>query len=378
MAFTAVTLSPPLEELRQQVRDFLAEELPKSDKKPGLGMMAGHSPEFSRKLAERGWVGMAIPEEYGGGGATVLERFVVVEELLAAGAPLTAHWISERQTAPSLLKFGTEEQRQHFLPKIAAGEVYFSLGMSEPDSGSDLASVRTRATKVDGGYLVNGTKIWTSGAHVNDYFAVLCRTSEGETRHEGLSQLIIDLRSEGVQVSPIKLLDGNADFNEVVLEDVFVPDEMLLGDEGTGWQQVTAELAHERSSPDRYLSTFTVFKAYLDEHPEWRESERAVDAVGKMVSQYHALRQMSVSIAASLQAGDAPAVEASMLKDMGTLFEQETVEVLRSLVDLEPRRDADSEFERLLGEAILTAPGFTLRGGTNEILNMIIARELTK
>lgn len=378
MAFTAVTLSPKLAELRQQVRDFLAEEMPNSGIRPGLGMMAGHDPEFSKKLAKKGWVGMAIPEEYGGGGATVLERFVVVEELLAAGAPLSAHWVSERQTAPSLLKFGTEEQRRRFLPGIAAGEIYFSLGMSEPDSGSDLASVRSRAKKVDDGYLLNGTKIWTSGAQANHYFAVLCRTSEGETRHQGLSQLIVDLHSEGVTVRPIKLLDGNADFNEVVLEDVFVPDEMLLGDEGTGWHQVTAELAHERSSPDRFLSTFTVLKAYLEEHPEWTESERAVDAVGKMVSQYYALRQMSVSIAASLQAGDAPAVEAAMLKDMGTMFEQETVEVLRSLVDLEPRRGSDSDFERLLGEAILTAPGFTLRGGTNEILNMVIARELTK
>lgn len=378
MAFTPVTLSPELEELRRQVRAFLAEEMASDDVQTGLGMMAGHSPQFSKKLAKRGWVGMAIPTQYSGGGATVLERFVVVEELLAAGAPLTAHWISERQTAPSLLNFGTEEQRERFLPAIARGECYFSLGMSEPDSGSDLASVRSRADKVDGGWNLNGTKVWTSGAHLNHYFAVLCRTSEGETRHQGLSQLIVDLSSDGVNVNPIKLLDGNADFNEVVLEDVFVPDDMLLGEEGTGWQQVTAELAHERSAPDRFLSTFPVLEHFLREHDDWVDSERAIHAVGRLVSHYHVLRQMSLSIAASLQAGDAPAVEASMLKDIGTLFEQELIEVVRSLVDIQPRRGSSSDFERLLGEAILTAPGFTLRGGTNEILRTVVARELMK
>lgn len=378
MAFTPVTLSPELEELRRQVRAFLAEEMASDDVQTGLGMMAGHSPQFSKKLAKRGWVGMAIPTQYSGGGATVLERFVVVEELLAAGAPLTAHWISERQTAPSLLNFGTEEQRERFLPAIARGECYFSLGMSEPDSGSDLASVRSRADKVDGGWNLNGTKVWTSGAHLNHYFAVLCRTSEGETRHQGLSQLIVDLSSDGVNVNPIKLLDGNADFNEVVLEDVFVPGDMLLGEEGTGWQQVTAELAHERSAPDRFLSTFPVLEHFLREHDDWVDSERAIHAVGRLVSHYHVLRQMSLSIAASLQAGDAPAVEASMLKDIGTLFEQELIEVVRSLVDIQPRRGSSSDFERLLGEAILTAPGFTLRGGTNEILRTVVARELMK
>ncbi|CAN5852285.1 acyl-CoA dehydrogenase family protein [soil metagenome] len=378
MAFTPVTLSPELEELRRQVRAFLAEEMASDDVQTGLGMMAGHSPQFSKKLAKRGWVGMAIPTQYSGGGATVLERFVVVEELLAAGAPLTAHWISERQTAPSLLNFGTEEQRERFLPAIARGECYFYLGMSEPDSGSDLASVRSRADKVDGGWNLNGTKVWTSGAHLNHYFAVLCRTSEGETRHQGLSQLIVDLSSDGVNVNPIKLLDGNADFNEVVLEDVFVPDDMLLGEEGTGWQQVTAELAHERSAPDRFLSTFPVLEHFLREHDDWVDSERAIHAVGRLVSHYHVLRQMSLSIAASLQAGDAPAVEASMLKDIGTLFEQELIEVVRSLVDIQPRRGSSSDFERLLGEAILTAPGFTLRGGTNEILRTVVARELMK
>src|SRR5258708_4604230 len=161
---------------------------------PGLGIDAHHSPEFSRALASRGWLGMSIPEEYGGHGHTAVERFVVIEELLAAGAPINAHWIADRQTAPALLAYGTEKQRRRFLPSIARGDCYFSIGLSEPDAGSDLAAVRTTAKAVDGGWLLNGTKIWTSGAHLNHFFVVLCRTRPlGEDRHQGLSTLIVAL-----------------------------------------------------------------------------------------------------------------------------------------------------------------------------------------
>lgn len=378
MEFTPVAMPPELRDLRQEVREFLASTLPGLDTGPGLGMNAGHSPDFSRSLAARGWVGMAIPKEYGGGGASTVERFVVVEELLASGAPMEAHWISERQTAPSLLKFGTEQQRERFLPAIVRGECYFSLGMSEPDSGSDLASVRTRAERVEGGWSVSGTKIWTSNAHLNHFFVVLCRTSPSDDRHHGLSQLIVDLTADGVTIKPIELLNGKADFNEVVLDEVFVPDDMMLGDEGTGWHQVTSELAYERSAPDRFLSTFLVLEHFLREFPDWTASERATDAVGRLVSQFWVLRQMSLSIAASLDAGEAPAVEASMIKDLGTIFEQELVEMVRDLVDLPPRLEEESTLERLLASAILTAPGFTIRGGTTEVLRTIVARELTK
>ncbi len=252
--FTPAVLTEDEEQLRSEVRAFLAEELPPGSYAPGLGMNGSHSPEFSKKLAQRGWLGMAVPPRYGGHGRTAVDRFIVVEELLAAGAPVGAHWIADRQTAPALLTYGTEEQRERLLPAISAGECYFSIGMSEPDAGSDLASVLTMATRVPDGWSVSGTKIWTSGAHLNHFCVVLCRTSPLEDdRHHGLSQLIVDLTSPGITINPIPFLDGSHHFNEIVLDEVFVPDDMVLGDVGMGWQQVTSELSYERSGPDRFL-----------------------------------------------------------------------------------------------------------------------------
>src|SRR5262249_42729213 len=161
-------------------------------------MAAPRDRAFSAKLAARGWLGMALPVRYGGHDRGAVDRFVVTEELLRWGAPVGHHWVADRQTGPVINRFGSEAQKQRFLPEICAGEVSFAIGMSEREAGSDLAAVRTRATRADGGWVVNGTKVWTSGAHESDWFVVLCRTGESEDdRHAGLSQLIVDLRSDG-------------------------------------------------------------------------------------------------------------------------------------------------------------------------------------
>ena len=249
--------------------------------------------------------------------------------------------------------------------------------MSEPDSGSDLASVRTTATRVAGGWSVSGTKVWTSAAHLNHYFVVLCRTSpmQDGARHAGLSQLIIDLSAPGVKISPIPYLDGTHHFNEVVLDDVFVSDERVLGELGGGWSQVTGELAYERSGPDRWLSTFPVLREFLREQGP-QLSDQLAEAVGRLMARYWAIRQMSLSVARSLDAGQAPAVEAALVKEVGTRFEQEVVEVLRLAAESEIDPGAGSLFEDLLAEAVLTSPSFTLRGGTNEILRSVAAKGL--
>jgi alkylation response protein AidB-like acyl-CoA dehydrogenase len=376
MIFAPTQLTPHEEGLRHEVREFLAAELPPGFR-PGLGLGGRHDPEFSRKLAARGWVGMAVPREYGGQGATAVERFVVVEELLAAGAPIVAHWVAERQTAPTLLAFGTEEQRHWFLPRITAGECWFSLGMSEPDAGSDLASVRTAATRADGGWVLNGTKIWTSAAHLNHFFVVLCRTSPAEDRHHGLSQLIVDLHAPGVKVSPIHYLDGSHHFNEVVFDDVFVPDDRVLGEVGSGWHQVTSELAYERSGPDRYLSVFGLVKHFVAEFgASFDDGQRA--AVGRASAKLWTIRQLSLAVARSLELGAAPAVESALVKDIGTVYEQEVVEMLRHVAGQEVDPAGPGLFERLLAEAVLTAPSFTLRGGTTEMLRSIAAKGLSR
>lgn len=378
MKFAPTILTPAEENLRAEVREFLAAEL-EPDHRPGLGMGARFDPEFSRKLAQRGWVGMAIPPEYGGHGRSAVDRFIVTDELLAAGAPILAHFVADRQTGPTLLRFGTEEQRKRFLPAICAGECWFSLGMSEPDSGSDLASVRSKATKVDGGWVLNGTKVWTSGAHLNHYFTVLCRTSPlGEQRHAGLSQLIVDLAAPGVKISPIPFIDGSHHFNEVVLDDVFVPDDMVLGEVGDGWRQVTSELAYERSGPDRYLSTFNVLRQFVASEVANPPTDEQARVVGRLTAWFWTIRQMSLAVARSLDAGEAPAVEAALVKDIGTKFEQEVIEVLRAAISQEIDPEGRTLFTQLLAEAVLTGPSFTLRGGTTEVLRSVASKGLSR
>jgi alkylation response protein AidB-like acyl-CoA dehydrogenase len=375
MRFEPTELTDAEFALQREVREFLAAELPRGSFTPGLGMGAPRDPAFSRKLAARGWVGMSLPARYGGHDRTAVERFVVVEELLRWGAPVGHHWVADRQTGPVIYRFGTEAQKERFLPLICRGELAFSIGMSEPDSGSDLASVQTRARRAEGGWLLNGTKVWTSGAHVNDWFIVLCRTSDEPDRHQGLSQVLVDLRSEGLRVNPIPFLDGTEHFNEVVLTDVFVPDELVLGEVGMGWAQNTSELAHERGGPDRWLSTYLVVEQFLRERGDSLDAA-AVALLGEAAARWWGLRRLSLSVARQIDRGEAPSVESALVKEMGTRFEQDVLAAVQRLVALEPSPDSRSLFERLLVRAVLTGPSFTIRGGTNEVLRSVAARGL--
>ncbi|APH02446.1 acyl-CoA dehydrogenase [Janibacter indicus] len=363
--------TPQLMELRREVRDFLVAERDSGRFTPGVdSWITGWDPDFSQRLADRGWVGMTIPTAYEGHGRTFVERFVVTEELIAVGAPVAAHWVADRQAAPSLLRFGTEEQKQYFLPRIAAGECFFAIGMSEPDSGSDLASVRTKARQVDGGWKVNGTKVWTSGAHASEAFFVLARTSplDPAHRHAGLSQFIVDLGSDGVQVRPIISMTGQHHFNEVHLDDVFVPDARVLGDIGGGWHQVTSELSYERSGPERFLCTFPLFREqarYAASHPE----RRADPDLGRAFSRLRGLHHMSRAVNAAVERGENADTAAAVVKVLGTTFEGDLIEEVHM-------SDAVGEGNPLLDAGLLQRPGFTLRGGTNEVLLGVIARGL--
>ena len=389
----SVALLPPARplpagagEVRAAVRGFLAAERAAETFVPACdAWLSGWDESFSRRLAEHGWVGMTIPPEYGGHGRSALDRYVVVEELLAAGAPVAAHWISDRQVGPNLLRYGSESLKRRYLPAIARGECYFAIGLSEPDAGSDLAAVRTTGTRVDGGWTVSGTKIWTSGAHRAHALIALLRTGppDGRQRHVGLSQLLIELGQPGVTIRPIISMTGEHHFNEVVFDGVFVPDEQVVGTIGEGWAQVTSELAYERSGPERLLSTFVLLDALAGELASRADDSgaaRADDAgsaraVGRVVSRLWACRQMSLAVAGALAAGEAPEIAAALVKDVGTRLESEIIEVARMLIATEPDPEG-SGIARLLAHAVLHAPGFTLRGGTNEILRGIVARGL--
>ncbi len=376
--FPAVELGPEATELRREVRAFLAEELRTGGFKPiADSWTAGMSPEFSRKLGARGWLGMMWPKKYGGHERTALDRYVVTEELLTAGAPVAMHWIADRQSGPLLLRFGTEKQREEILPRIARGECYFAIGMSEPDSGSDLASLRTAAKKVDGGWVVNGRKIWSSGAHLCHYMITLVRTAPKEDggRHDGLSQFLIDLKSPGVSIRPIKNIAGDSHFNETVFDEVSVPDEMVVGKIGDGWRQVVSELAYERSGPERFLSTFVVMREGLREIGADADA-RSDEAFGRLAARLKTLRRMSLGVGSLLQQGQSPVTEAALVKDIGTRYEREVLEEMRRLLPARPLGQSPDPYGSVLRDGILYVPSATIRGGTNEVLKGIVAREL--
>ena len=374
--FPPVASPPGAAALRREIRGFLdragADWPPETRARSWMGF----DRDFSRAVGARGWIGMTWPKRYGGHERSALERYVVLEEMLAAGAPVGAHWIGDRQSGPLILHLGTEAQRERYLPGIARGDLAFCIGLSEPDSGSDLASLRTRAERVPEGWRVNGRKVWTTFAHLSDVMIALVRTSpvpEGGARHAGLSQLLVDLRAPGITIRPIRDLEGAESFNEVTFDDVILPADALIGREGDGWAQATSELAYERSGPDRYLSSYALLAAMIERLRD-DSTPGAEQAVGRLVARMATLRRMSFSVAGLLQAGETPVREAAVVKDLGVDFEQSVPEAVRRLLD--PSPVGDDPLARMLGTLTMLVPTFSLRGGTREIMRGIIAREL--
>jgi hypothetical protein len=332
------------------------------------------SADRSRNAA--GWVGLTLPKQYGGGGCDAFSRFVLVEELLIAGAPVAAHWIGDRQSGPLILRYGSEGQRQFYLPRICRGEIFFCIGMSEPNAGSDLASVRTKATRVEKGWLLNGSKIWTTFAHKSHYMLALVRTS-GSTgdRQQGLSQFVVDLTLPGVTVKPIVDLCGDDNFSEVFFEDVQLGADALVGEEGAGWTQVNSELAFERSGPERIYSSLILLDLWT--RRVRRDSSEADEVrLGKLTARLAVLREMSLAITQRLVNGDSPLLEAALLKDLGTEFEQAIPQEIADAVAANPEVEADEDLMRTLAYLMQISPAFSLRGGTREILRGMIARGL--
>ncbi len=373
MRLQATELTRAERDLQYEVRSWLDERLPEGSYPLGLGMAGAIDPEFSRDLGAQGWLGMSLPVEHGGHGRTAVDRLVVVEALLARGAPVGYHWIGDRQSGPSIAANGTELQKKELLPGIASGELSFSIGMSEPDSGSDLASVRTRAERVDGGWVVNGAKIWTTGAFEATHILSLFRTSED--RHSGLTQFIVDRHAPGLTVSPIEFIDGTKDFCELSFVDMFISDDWRLGEVGSGWGQNTGELALERGGVDRWMSAMPLVERWAVREAA-ASGTRATAELGSIVARCWAFRGMSLAVARMVDDGQSPVTEAALIKEMATRFEQECLEVMVRHLGRPLRADADDPYEALLAKAVQVAPSWTIRGGTNEILRSVISKGL--
>ena len=380
LRFDPIRLPPECVELRKQVRAFLAEEIAAGTFDPYKPNREDtDAPEFSRKVGAKGWLGMTWPKKYGGHERSFLERYVVTEEMRVANAPTRRFFVADRQSGPVLLKYAPERIKMDILPRICRGEVCFAIGMSEPNSGSDLFAAKTRATRTDGGFLINGTKIWTSSAHIADYMIAIFRTSPPtkENRRHGLTQFLVKMKQPGIEVNPIGQITGQYEFNEVVFTDHFVPDDHMLGEIDGAWKQATSELAYERSGPERFLETFQVMielVRVLGDKPDLR----AAEGLGRLVAQLHTLRRMSVSVNGMLAAGKEPVVEGSVVKDLGTLWEQKLPHKAREVAAFVEAEDSGNRvaFEEHLAFATTIAPKLTIQGGTTEVLRGIIAAGL--
>lgn len=363
--------APGPAELRAEARALISEWLAAGRFVPRCdSWLRSADLEFSRDLGKRGLLGVTWPAPYGRG-ASFLARLAVTEELLRVGAPVAAHWIGDRQIGPSILKHGTGELQDELLPAIVTADARFCLGMSEPEAGSDLAAVRTRAVPCEGGWRMTGRKIWTSGAHIATHMYVLARTTPADQvsrRHEGLSEFVVDMDSQGIEVSPIVDMAGEHHFNEVSFDEVFVPARRLLGREGDGWAQVTGQLAFERGGPERFLSTYPLLARAM------AAQAVAADAglrarLGDLVARLTVLRRLCVEIAMAMDAGSAPVLQAATCKYLGNRFELDVIEFARAAVAAgaeELRADTEA--------AQLASPGFGIRGGAADVLLSLIAR----
>lgn len=374
--FPPVVLDDEAQAVRIETRAFLAAEEGAGRYEPHRCSWSTFDPEFSRRAGAAGLVGATLPCEHGGRGLSSLSRFVITEEMLAAGAPCGAHWVADRQSGPQILRYGSQRVKHEILPRIAKGECYFGIGMSEPESGSDLAAVRSRAVRTNEGWRLDGTKIWTTNAHRVHYLIALVRTGDaGDDRHGGLTQFVVDMGAPGVSTRAIKDIGGHHEFNEVTFDGYLASDDMMIGDEGDGWAIVTSELAFERSGPDRFLSDFRLLTGLINWIGTEPDRSEAV-GVGRMVSHLTALRQMSSSMAGMLDRGESPDIQAALVKDMGTAFERELPELARLIVPIEADLGSSDPFAQTMSDVLLRAPSFTLRGGTREVLRSMIARGL--
>ena len=315
--------------------------------------------EFSLELGRRGWLGMTWPTEYGGGGRSALERFVVTEELIGAGAPIGHSWVADRQIGPTLLAYGTDEQRRRYLPGIISGRDCWSIGMSEPDAGSDVAAISTKAIRDGDHYIVNGTKVWNSFGTQASYIYLIARTDPESSRHRGLSEFCVDLSSPGITISTIEDMTGHAHFCEVAFTDVEVPAENLVGAPGEAFRQVMAQLEHERAGIDRLVSNRAL---YLDARDRADTSDPLVrQEVAAIEASYFCARLMVIRDTLGHGRGTA-----AVTKVFCTELEQRIASFIASTYG------AETLVWGRVARAVCYAPAYSIQGGMNTILRNVI------
>lgn len=333
------------------------------------GWIIGHDASFAVDLAERGWLGMTWPVEAGGHARSPLERFVVFEALLGAGAPLAACWFADRQIGPTLLQYGTPEQRARWLPEIVAGRASWCIGMSEPDAGSDVASLRTSAVRDGDHFVVSGRKVWTSGAAVADWCYLIARTDPDAPPHAGLSEIVVDMATPGIEIAPIVDMTGNDHFCEVVFDDVVVPVDHLIGELNGSFRQVMRQMEHERGGIDRLLSNRMLYRdclALADVSDARVRQEVASLETGYRIGRHLVLREVL---------GQAPRQFSAATKTFCTEFEQRVAAFCGSVLGPFAQL-AEPGLPGRVARNLAYAPAYTIMGGTTQILRSIIGERV--
>ena len=361
-------LSPDLQALQAEAVDVARAAAERSDLTEDT-WIAAPDRAFSLELGKRGWLGMTWPVESGGGGRSPLERFVVFEALIGEGAPLATSWFADRQMGPTLLQFGTPEQQRAHLPAILDGSSAWSIGMSEPDAGSDVASIRTRAVVDGDSFVVNGQKIWNSGAAAADWIYLIVRTDPEAPPHAGLSELIVDMRSPGITIQPITDMTRSNHFCEVWFEDVRVPAENLVGELNGSFRQVMRQMEHERGGIDRLLSNRKLYvdvRACADGSDPLVRQEIAALETGYRIGRLLVLREVL---------GQAPKSFSAATKTFCTELEQR-ISMFCAAVLGPSAMLAESGLPQRVSRNVAYSPAYTIMGGTTEILRNILGERV--
>ena len=373
------------EKFRQEVRSLLEEEIRLGTFEPRCDAWAtGYSAAFSRKMAIRGWIGLTWPQEYGGQGRSYMDRLVLTEELLRYGAPTACHWFADRQIGTAIIAFGNAEQKQEILPKIIKAEAFFAIGMSEPEAGSDLANLKTRAIEKDDCFIIDGQKVWTSGAEYKNYIYLIARTDPDVPKHKGISELVMRLDLPGVTVRPLIDMAGGRHFCEVFFDSVRIPKTSLIGEKNHGFRQMMSQLDYERSGIERIMANYPLYDQLLNYCKETRRHGKRLceeplirQRLARLEVDFEIGRLLIYRVAAVMDEGKVPNYEASLAKDFGTAYEQRLANTAMDILGLHGQLLGGSNYAPLHGmapESYLMCRGYTLMGGTSEVLRNIIAQ----
>lgn len=369
---------------RQEVRGFLEDEIARGTFRPACdAWIQGYSPEFTRKVSRKGWIGLTWPVEYGGQGKSHIDRLILTEEMLRYGAPAACHWFADRQIGGGILRYGSEYQKKEILPKIIAGEAYVGLGLSEPEAGSDLASLRTKATADGNEYVIEGQKMWTSCGMFMNYLYMVARTDPAAPQHRGISEFIFPTDQPGVTITPTIDITGSTAWAEVFFDGLRIPASCLIGEKNRGFYQVVNQLDYERAGMERLMGNYPLFDAILKFTRETKRNGRPL-AEDTLVRQKLAQLQVEFEIGRLLiykvimvmEEGKAPNVEASKAKAYSTAFERRLASVTIDILGLYGQLWAESKYAPIMGmgsHSYLASTGYSLQAGTSEVLKNVIA-----